>query len=449
MTHTASLSFAATVHKTQHLACSLLLSGLLLSGLTTSCAYADTSALTYDPAGNILSRTSPVGTTTYTYDALNRLVSETGPAGTQGYAYDANGNRLSDGLGSYTYAPGSNRIATRRGLAVSVDAAGHVTSDGLGHVFVYNQTGRLAQVLQGTTLLASYSYNYRGERTRKVTTAAAPQGAATVIYHYDEGGHLLGESAGNGAPLRTYIWRDDTPVAQIDYVPARRVLYFDVDQLNAPRAARDQTGVVVWRWEGDAFGSTLPNQNPGGKGIVTVNLRFPGQYYDQESGLYYNGNRDYDAGSGRYVESDPVGLDGGSFSTYVYVENNPLSYSDPEGLYHFVGDAHGPIDETTTKLMICMDTCTGRDLGITSANDGTHSGPKDPHFSGQAVDLGKISNSGLTRATVQACFNKCTTNTETSCLAKPRAYGQEESNHFHIQTRPGRHKSVGFAPGVR
>ncbi|WP_283745172.1 RHS repeat-associated core domain-containing protein [Sideroxydans sp. CL21] len=215
---------------------------------------------------------------------------------------------------------------------MSVDAAGHVTSDGLGHVFVYNQTGRLAQVLQGTTLLASYSYNYRGERTRKVTTAAAPQGAATVIYHYDEGGHLLGESAGNGAPLRTYIWRDDTPVAQIDYVPARRVLYFDVDQLNAPRAARDQTGVVVWRWEGDAFGSTLPNQNPGGKGIVTVNLRFPGQYYDQESGLYYNGNRDYDAGSGRYVESDPIGLAGG-INTYGYALQNPLSNTDPQGLF--------------------------------------------------------------------------------------------------------------------
>ena len=115
-------------------------------------------------------------------------------------------------------------------------------------------------------------------------------------------------------------------------MPARRILYFDVDQLNTPRAARDQTGVVVWRWEGDAFGATPPNQNPSGKGIVTVNLRFPGQYFDQESGLSYNAMRDYDPGIGRYVESDPIGLSGGSFSTYQYASSNPLSFIDPKGL---------------------------------------------------------------------------------------------------------------------
>ncbi len=93
--------------------------------------------------------------------------------------------------------------------------------------------------MQGTTLLASYYYNYRGLRTRKVTTASAPQGSGTVIYHYDEAGHLIGESAGSGSPIRTYVWRDDVPLAQIDYVPSRRVLYFDVDQLHTPRDARD------------------------------------------------------------------------------------------------------------------------------------------------------------------------------------------------------------------
>ena len=309
-----------------------LLCGLLLSILTQA-ACADTATLSYDPAGNILSRTSPAGiTTTYGYDGLNRLVSESGPGGILSYAYDANGNRVSDNLGSYTYSPASNQLATRHGAGVTLDAAGNITTDGLGHTFSYNQMGRLYQVFKGGVLYASYYYNYQGERTRKVTTAAAPQGAQTVIYHYDIAGHLLGESSGTGAALRTYIWRDNTPLAQIDYVPSRRVIYFDTDHLNTPRAARDQTGAVVWRWEGDAFGATPPNQNPSGKGIVTVNLRFPGQYFDQESGLSYNANRDYDPGIGRYVESDPIGLAGGSLSTYAYVNGNPLRWSDPFGL---------------------------------------------------------------------------------------------------------------------
>ena len=62
------------------------------------------------------------------------------------------------------------------------------------------------------------------------------------------------------------------------------------------------------------------------------NLRFPGQYYDQETGLNYNGFRDYDSATGRYIQSDLIGLVGGSFSTYSYVGGNPISRIDPKGL---------------------------------------------------------------------------------------------------------------------
>jgi RHS repeat-associated protein len=65
---------------------------------------------------------------------------------------------------------------------------------------------------------------------------------------------------------------------------------------------------------------------------VVYNLRFPGQYYDAETGLSQNWNRDYDPIVGRYVESDPIGLRGGSYSTYVYVGNEPLDWIDPLGL---------------------------------------------------------------------------------------------------------------------
>ncbi len=83
----------------------------------------------------------------------------------------------------------------------------------------------------------------------------------------------------------------------------------------------------MWQWESEAFGDELP-QSSG----IAVNLRFPGQYYDAETGLYYNYFRYYDPGTGRYITSDPIGLIGG-INTYGYVGGNPVNFFDPEGLH--------------------------------------------------------------------------------------------------------------------
>ena len=103
--------------------------------------------------------------------------------------------------------------------------------------------------------------------------------------------------------------------------------YLHTDHLATPRLGTDQAGIPVWRWESPAFGDAPPSQQLG-----TVNLRFPGQYFDAETGLHQNWHREYDPRIGRYVQSDPVGLMGGS-NSYAYVEADPVTYTDEAGAY--------------------------------------------------------------------------------------------------------------------
>jgi RHS repeat-associated protein len=96
----------------------------------------------------------------------------------------------------------------------------------------------------------------------------------------------------------------------------------------------------MWTWNSDPFGTDAANANPAGVGTFAYNLRFPGQIFDGPAGLHQNGFRDYDPALGRYVESDPMGLLGGT-NTYAYVEANPVSNYDPKGDFGWTGAAIG------------------------------------------------------------------------------------------------------------
>lgn len=112
-----------------------------------------------------------------------------------------------------------------------------------------------------------------------------------------------------------------------------KVFYFHNDQIGTPQLLTDKNQTVVWRIKYQPFGEDeVVEQDADGNGdAVNMPLRFPGQYYDAESGLHYNYYRDYDPSLGRYVQSDPIGLNGG-LNTYAYVGGNPLTRMDPYGL---------------------------------------------------------------------------------------------------------------------
>jgi len=123
---------------------------------------------------------------------------------------------------------------------------------------------------------------------------------------------------------------NQSPKLTIEYLlpgsQPEEVFYFHNDHLGTPQAMTDASGSVVWQADYKPFGEANVHTE-----TIVNNLRFPGQYYDAESGLHYNYFRDYDPGIGRYVESDPIGLAGG-INTYAYVGNNPLYWIDPLGL---------------------------------------------------------------------------------------------------------------------
>ncbi|HFK8571703.1 TPA: RHS repeat domain-containing protein, partial [Pseudomonas aeruginosa] len=305
----------------------------------------------HDANGNIQQhRHSLWGTLDYQYDPLDRLTEERGVQGGRSYAYDAVGNRTqrsdnpaSGGTASsqdYQYAPDSNRLTSIGAQAVTSDAAGNLTQDRAARKLAYDAQGRLQSVSLDGQQVAEYRYNALGQRIIKLT----PESVTTYLYGPD--GQLLGEAEhdGSGRKLRAqyYLWLDSLPLATIDAdydaqgkVGNPTLLYLHGDHLDTPRLATDASGQIAWQWQSDAFGRGEALS----QGSTRVNLRFPGQYYDAESGLHYNYFRDYDPETGRYVESDPIGLAGG-LNTFSYVYGNPVNLIDPNGLAGTTVDAY-------------------------------------------------------------------------------------------------------------
>lgn len=276
----------------------------------------------------------------------------------------------------YSYSPNSNRLTQIGHKEVALDAAGNTLSKDNGKWrYEYGQSGRLLKAYKEKKLVGTYLYNHLGLRTQKTTKHGM------TIYHYDLNGHLIAETAKDGTLQRAYVWLNDLPLVQIDvkahhddkgkdkrrHRAKEHIAYLHTDHLGTPRIATDALQQIVWRWDSDAFGARKPDdldddhEDDGHE--ITVNLRFAGQYFDKETGLFYNWNRYYDPRTGRYVTSDPIGLDGG-LNTFTYVWNNPLRWTDPLGLVD-PGIYRRPLERDPTGIgkhwNVCdkSDECTG------------------------------------------------------------------------------------------
>ncbi|HEY1137062.1 MAG TPA: RHS repeat-associated core domain-containing protein [Xanthomonadaceae bacterium] len=349
----------------------------------------------FDAVGNLESlhtaaRTEPARRR-YGYDGQNRLRQvRDGSSNALLHAYDldATGNRTrrADGAAAwdYSYVTGKHWLASVGSVARLYDPAGNTTRIGAGpqggppgdcgcdenpgpgdpgpgdplppietestgfnattysatsaatvvREFDYDDTNRMRAVKHDGVVVMSYLYNGKGERVYKTG------GGNAVTTLHDEAGKWIGDYDGNGQPIQQVIWLDDLPVGLLVGAGANQKLYYiEADMLGTPRVVIDPArNVAVWRWDlaGEAFGDSAPEQDVDGDGIPLVfDMRFPGQRYDAASGLNYNYFRDYDPNTGRYLQSDPIGLDGG-ISTYGYVGANSLGFVDPLGLQRVV-----------------------------------------------------------------------------------------------------------------
>jgi RHS repeat-associated protein len=335
---------------------------------------------------------SPSSAILYRYDASGRLVgsvhrAQDGNATEHRYRFDPAGNRLSLNTDQASGQPlvSDNRVVQLDGLRCNYDAAGNLVTktwpDGSRLNLTYDAANRLLELqrtsadggitqaryeydsfsrrvakhvstwVQGRTHTRSTRFGWDGERlVYEETDHPTEQGPRrlqrTTVYEPGSFVPLLRvEQLSEAAPSveetpattqETQAWAQMTellerqgltlPAALQDLVQATRVSFFHTDHLGTPLKLTDAHGHTLWQARNDDWGAVRNEQ-----GSTDQPIRFQGQWVDEESGFFYNRYRYYDSATGRYTQSDPIGLIGG-INTYAYVSENPIESKDPLGL---------------------------------------------------------------------------------------------------------------------
>jgi len=261
------------------------------------------------------------GLTSFTYDARGRLSAAVHADGRiEHRAADPAGNlyRHPERRGRHYTSGGALRDA--EGTRYTYDADGSLTEkvepSGARWSYSWDGAGNLKEVSRPDGQKVSFDYDGLGRRIRKHTA----HGVTTWLWSGDVPLHEIGQDR----QLITWVFEPEsfTPLGKIQ---ADRGYTIVSDHLGTPRAMFDEEGQIAWRAQLDVWGACRTD-------VMTASCpwRWPGQYEDEETGLYYNRFRYYDPRAGRYISKDPIGLAGG-LNAYAYVAD-PNGSADPLGL---------------------------------------------------------------------------------------------------------------------
>ncbi|MCQ3830615.1 RHS domain-containing protein [Microbulbifer elongatus] len=315
-----------------------------------------TAVYEYDLESNIKGIDTEHGAYAFGYDDLYRLTEADYPldnaANDERFGYDGVGNRTDYAAGEVAEASGEptgtggeaagtefipssaevldyndhNQLTAITGddpASFQYNDNGHTTQKVQGGItwdYRYNHEERLIAVDKNAQTVGEYQYNPYGQRIRK-------QADSETYFLYNEEG-MAAEYDSNGNLIKEYHFKPGMPWMTeplFQRVASGEVYYYQNDHLGTPQRMVDKSGAVVWEARYEAFGKAEVLVE-----VVGNALRFPGQYFDGESGLHQNYMRDFDPEVGRYLQADPLRM-ASAINYYAYAYNDPNSYMDPTG----------------------------------------------------------------------------------------------------------------------
>jgi RHS repeat-associated protein len=333
-----------------------LVTGTTLSGATDQRSY---NAFGETDSYEALFGTTQLYKTSYERDSLGRIAEKTetveGTSTTYAYSYDDEGRlkevrQVGEVVASYTYDENGNRLSrtTSGGTTEgSYDAQDRLTSYGENE-YVYAPDGHLeSKTDKGTGEITSYTHDAMGN----LLSATLPDGRK-IEYVVDARDRRVGKKV-DGQLKQGFLYQGQlSPIAELDgagnvvsrFIYATRGNVPDYmekggktyriisDHLGSVRLVVDAaTGEVAQRLDYDEFGQVINDTNPGFQPFG-----YAGGLYDRDTGLVRFGARDYDPETGRWVQKDPIGFEGGDANLYAYVSNDPINWVDPSGLFAIV-----------------------------------------------------------------------------------------------------------------